>query len=60
MKSKKPSVLPETYGLDLKTKQRSTKSTASNTSMTLAKQWLMRFSEKHAGSDEQFERWMNK
>ncbi len=43
---------------ELKTKPRSTKSLKNKDSMTLAKQWLTAFSNKHQEPEEVFIKWM--
>lgn len=60
MNNSKLFTMPNKSKTSSKSKQRSTKSTVKISSTSMAKQWLMRFSEKHSGSDEQFERWINK
>lgn len=60
MREKKSNKMPLTSKIVCEPKQHSTKSSAKTDSMSLAKEWLMRFSEKHTESNSEYERWMNK
>lgn len=60
MNNNKLFTMPDTSKTSSKSKQRSTKSTAKISSTSMAKQWLMRFSEKHNESSEAYERWLLK
>lgn len=60
MNNSKLFTMPDKSKTSSKSKQRSTKSTAKISSTSMAKQWLMRFSETHKNdSTTEYERWLN-